>query len=136
MVRLRQDDNERSLMTESVRASRGKLRRSRAALEDAIERATSSGEKAIALYELALFHDNNSREAEAAPFYQRAIRTGLPTNLEAQALAWLASSLFKIGDPKGAMAQIRRTREIAKSRDLQEFLDRLEAHINRASRNS
>jgi hypothetical protein len=34
------------------------------------------------------------------------------------------------------MTQIRRTREIAKSRDLQEFLDRLEARINRASRNS
>ena len=122
-------------MTQSVHVS-GKLRRSLAALEDAVERATSSGERALALYELALFHDNNSREAEAVPFYQRAIRTGLPMNLEAQALAWLASSLYKIGDPKGAMTQFRRAREIAKSRDLRRFLDRFEARIDHASRNS
>jgi tetratricopeptide (TPR) repeat protein len=121
MVRLRQDDNERSLMTESVRASRGKLRRSRAALKDAVERATSSGERAIALYQLALFHDNNSREAKAIPLYEKALAIGMPTNLKAQALAWLASSLYKTGDPKRAMMQIRRARRITKRSDLPEI---------------
>jgi hypothetical protein len=56
----------------------------------------------------------------------------LPTNLKAQAFAWLASSLYKTGDSKGAKMQIRRAREIAKSGDLRKFLDRLEARITRS----
>jgi tetratricopeptide (TPR) repeat protein len=113
-----------------------KKRRSRAALEDAVERAISSGAKAIARYELALFHDNNSRESEAIPLYEKALANRLPRNLEAHALAWFASSLHKTGDPKRAMKQIRRAREVTRSRDLRKFLDGLEARVSRSLRKS
>src|SRR5208337_4593922 len=46
-----------------------RLRRSRTALEDAVERAASAQKKAIALYQLAVFHDNNARESVAIPLY-------------------------------------------------------------------
>ena len=113
-----------------------KKRRSRGALEDAVEQAGSARGKAIALFELALFHDNNSREAEAIPLYETALANGLPTNLKAQALTWLASSLYKTGDPKRAMMQIRRAREVAKSHDLRKFLHGLETRVHRSIRKS
>jgi tetratricopeptide (TPR) repeat protein len=107
-------------------------RRSRAALEDAVDRAASARGRAIALYQLALFHDNNSRETEAIPFYEAAIKNGLPTPLKAQALAWLASSLYKTGRRQHALTRIRQSREIARSRGLRKFLDSLETRIARS----
>lgn len=110
------------------------MRRSQAALEDAVERASSVHARAIALYRLALFHDNNSREAVAIPFYEKAIAFGLSPNLKAQALAWLSSSLYKTGNSKGALTRIDQAREIATSRELRKFLAGLEARINRRLR--
>jgi tetratricopeptide (TPR) repeat protein len=109
-----------------------KTRRSRAALEDAVDRASSACGKAIALYELALFHDNNSREAEAVPLYEEAIRAGLPRKLRAEALTWLASSLYKTDKPKDALRRIHQARDLA-PRELEKFLDRLEARVIAAS---
>jgi len=83
-------------------------RRSRAALEDAVDRAASARARAIALYQLALFHDNNSRESIAIPLYEKALRTGLRLDLKAQALAWLASSLYKTGRPQHALKKFVR----------------------------
>ncbi len=109
-------------------------RRSRAALADAVDRAASTRTEAIALYLLALFHDNNSREPEAIPLYEAAIKNGLPLPLKAEALAWLASSLYKTGAPKHALTRIRQSREIAKSHELRKFLDGLESRIIRSRR--
>ena len=106
--------------------------RSRTALEDAVDRAESARSKAIALYRLALFHDNNSRESVAIPLYESAIKNGLPLPLKAKALAWLASSFYKTGRPQHALTRMRQSREIAKSRELRRFLDGLEARIARS----
>lgn len=110
------------------------MKRSRTALEDAIDRAASARSKAVALYDLALFHDNNSRESIAVPLYEKALRTGLTPDLKAQALAWLASSLYKTSRPQHALKRIRQARDLAKSRELRKFLDRLEALIARPRR--
>ncbi len=69
------------------------MRRTRKALESNLEKAKTKSAKAIAYYELGLFHDNNGREAEAVPHYQNALKLGLDTHTKAKALAWLASSL-------------------------------------------
>jgi len=107
------------------------LRRSRTALEDAVERATSARKKAIALYQLAVFHDNNARESVAIPLYERALRAGLDPAMKAHTLGWLASSLYKTGKPTRALLCVRQARVIAKDRELSRFLEGLEARINR-----
>jgi hypothetical protein len=109
-------------------------RRNCAALEDAVDRAASARTKATALYQLAVFHDNNSRESIAIPLYEVALRSGLPPNLKAQALAWLASSLSKTGAPKRALGRIHQARNITKSLKLLKFLDGLESRITRSRR--
>jgi len=109
-----------------------RTRRSRVALEDAVDRATSARKKAIALYQLGLFHDNNARESVAIPLYERALRAGLENALKAQALAWLASSLYKTGGLRRALSRLRQAREIAKDRKLLKFLRGLEIRINRS----
>jgi tetratricopeptide (TPR) repeat protein len=107
-------------------------RRNRFALEDEVNRATSSGKKAVALYQLGVFHDNNTREALAIPLYEKALRVGLDPALKARALAWLASNLYKTGRPKPALSRVRQARGIAKDRELRKFLDGLEARILRS----
>jgi tetratricopeptide (TPR) repeat protein len=107
-----------------------KKRRNRAVLEDAVERAPSAREKAIAHFQIAVFHDNNSRESVAIPRYEKALQIGLNRALKAQALAWLASSLYKTGKPRRATSRLRQSRAIAKDRALLKFLDGLEARIN------
>ena len=108
------------------------MRRSRIALEDAVHRATSARKKAVALYQLSVFHDNNSREPLAIPLYEKALRAGLDHTVKAQALAWLASSLYKTGNPTRALSRIRQARDITKDGELRKFLDGLEARINRS----
>jgi tetratricopeptide (TPR) repeat protein len=105
------------------------MRRSRVALEAAVDRATSARKRGIALYQLGVFHDNNSREALAIPLYEKALRVGLAPTLKAKTLAWLASSLFKTGKPRDALRRIRQARGIAKDRGLRKFLDGLEARM-------
>jgi len=112
-----------------------KRRRSRAVLEAEVDRAKSLRHKAIALYRLALFHDNNTRESDAIPLYEKALKTGLDAALKAKAIAWLTSSLHKTGEPQRAMSRLRQAREIArrtKNASLQKFLDGLEARIARS----
>jgi tetratricopeptide (TPR) repeat protein len=110
-------------------------RRSCAGLEAEVDRAISPRQKAIALYQLGLFHDNNARESDAIPLYEKALKAGLDTALKAKALAWLASSLYKTGKPKSAMTRIRQSRAIVtrtKDASLEKFLDGLEARIARS----
>jgi tetratricopeptide (TPR) repeat protein len=109
-------------------------RRRRASLEEAVERATTKNRRAIALYELGLFRDNNARERDAIPLYERAIKAGLDPALKAKALAWLASSLYKTGQLRRAMSRIQQSRQIARTiddSDLQKFLDGLETRVRR-----
>ena len=80
-------------------------RRSTHALLADVENARSDSEKAQAHFKLALFHDNNGREAVAIPHYREALRLGLDRKSEAEALAWLASSLYKTSEPREAMVR-------------------------------
>jgi|SRR5579871_2595401 len=107
-------------------------RRSRAKLEDAIAAARHTSTKAHAHYAIALFHDNNSREAEAIPHYKQAIALGLPRLIRAQALAWLASSLYKTGAPEEALANLAKAKQLASDPELLRFLEGLERRINRS----
>ena len=79
--------------------SQGPLRkrRSLASLTSALDQASTKSAKAHAHFNLALFHDNNGREAQAIPHYKSAIALGVDSAVEPKALAWLASSLYKTG---------------------------------------
>ena len=103
-------------------------RRTRQALESNIEKAKTKSAKAIACYELGLFHDNNDREAEAIPFYRNAIRSGLDEALRAKALAWLASSLYKTGKPEEALRCVNQAMRIADA-ELLKFLKKLQKRL-------
>lgn len=102
--------------------------RTRKQLEIGIQKAKNGKEKAIAYYNLGLFHDNNGREAEAIPNYLQAIKFKLEKDLKSKALAWLASSLYKTGKPKEALKKIKQSMEIA-DKGLQNFLIGLEKRI-------
>jgi tetratricopeptide (TPR) repeat protein len=97
-------------------------------LEAAVAAAGLS-ERAQAHYELALFHDNNSREAEAIPHYRAALAAGLPPARRAEALAWLASSLMKTGAPDKALKLAAEARALTQEDPLREFLDGLDRRI-------
>ncbi|MCI0440137.1 MAG: tetratricopeptide repeat protein [Chloroflexi bacterium] len=107
------------------------MRRSRKQLELAVEAAESSQEKAIACYNLGLFHDNNSRESEAIPWYEQALALGLTGEMKAQALAWLASSLYKTGNPQMAMEKAQESFSATSDSSLKRFLSGLEKRIHR-----
>jgi tetratricopeptide (TPR) repeat protein len=110
-----------------------KSRRNRRQLEEALAAARSgAANKARAHYALALFHDNNSREAEAIPHYKRAIALGLSRPVKAQALAWLASSLYKTGFPEEALATLKKAKRLASNPQLRGFLEGLERRISRS----
>jgi tetratricopeptide (TPR) repeat protein len=108
-----------------------RVRRSIDGLEANLARAPSVKAKAIAHYQLGLFHDNNSREAEAIPHYRSAIALGLPRTVEAEALAWLASSLYKTGSADAARRAVQKSLRLAADPHLCRFLSRLEGRINR-----
>lgn len=107
------------------------MRRSRRKLEEAIVRARTQSAKALAYYRLGLFHDNNSREPEAIPNYEMALKIGLDKNTKARALAWLASSLWKTGKPRQALQRLRQAESIATNNNLQRFLIGLKQRIER-----
>ena len=71
------------------------MRRNANQLERAVEAARTERAQALALYRLAVFHDNNSREAAVIPYYRRALSLRLDRRHAARAAAWLASSLYK-----------------------------------------
>ena len=108
-----------------------KKRRSLATLLRALEEAGADDSRALAHFELALFHDNNSREAEAVPHYEAAIGLGLDKKRNAEALAWLASSLYKTGRPQDALRRLTQARAVALDAKLGRFLDGLERRIRR-----
>lgn len=108
-----------------------KKRRSLATLLRAVEKAGADDSRALAHFELAVFHDNNSREAEAVPHYEAAIALGLDKKRNAEALAWLASSLYKTGRPQDAMGRLMQARAVAREAKLGRFLDGLEGRIRR-----
>lgn len=107
-------------------------RRSFQALKAEIEGARTKRERALAFYNLALFHDNNSREPEAIPNYEAALRLGLIGETRAKAFAWLASSLHKTGCPGRARVALENARAQTRDRGLKKFLDGLERRIRRA----
>ncbi len=109
-----------------------KHRRNLAQLQLAIERARTQSARASAYYLLALFHDNNAREAEAIPNYEEALRLGLSGETRAQAFAWLASSLHKTGHPRRAIRSLAQARAATRDAALKKFLDGLERRIRRA----
>ncbi len=88
--------------------------------------------KALAHFQLALFHDNNSREHDAILHYQAALRLGLDSTRRAEALAWLASSLYKTGRPRIALKKIAESRNQTTDPGLRTFLDGLERRVHRA----
>jgi tetratricopeptide (TPR) repeat protein len=108
-------------------------RRSRVALEQAIERARTKRERALAYHHVAVFHDNNLREAEAIPHYRRALALGLDKATRARALAWLASSLYKTGQPKAALRSIAQASQLGEPA-LEQFLARLKRRVERQDR--
>jgi tetratricopeptide (TPR) repeat protein len=79
------------------------LRRNLAQLKQSVTDAQTDRERAVALYDLALFQDNNGRETDAITKYRQALRLGLDNESRVCALAWLASSLFKTGQYAAAM---------------------------------
>lgn len=107
-------------------------RRSLVALLRAVEEAATDDSRALAHFELALFHDNNSREAEAVPHYEAAISLGLDRKSHAEALAWLASSLYKTGRPQDAIQRLTQARATTQDIGLRRFLNRLERRVNRS----
>jgi tetratricopeptide (TPR) repeat protein len=97
-------------------------RRNRDALERAVDAALTNSEMSLARYNLALFHDNNSREAEAIPHYEAALELGLSGPLRARCLAFLASSLMKTGREQEAHGRAQEAAELADEPDLMRFI--------------
>ena len=106
------------------------MRRSRRDLENAILNAATPPEAASAHFELALFHDNNNREAEAIPHYEEALRLVLPSEQRAKCLAWLASSLYKTEKFQEALARADESATLADS-ELTKWLSGLRRRIKR-----
>jgi Tetratrico peptide repeat len=107
------------------------IRRRLSELEQGLLDARSRSAKALAHSRLAVFHDNNGREAEAIPHYRAAIRQGLRGIQAAQAHAWLASSYWKVGRPRQALAWIAALRRRRLSADLHAWVGRLEGRVRR-----
>ena len=98
-------------------------------LELHVREARTQSRLALAHYELALFHDNNSREADAIPHYEAALEYGLPADRRADCFAWLASSLYKTGRPTEALDRLRSSQRLTTDTELRRFLTGLERRI-------
>lgn len=108
-------------------------RRSLVSLTAALDQATTKKAMAQAHYDLALFHDNNGREAKAIPHYREALALGIDPGLEAEAFAWLASSVFKTGSHTEAASSANRALCLTQDPSLRQFLVRLLRRIDRAA---
>lgn len=115
--------------------SQGPLRkrRSLASLTSALCAASTKSAKAQAHFNLALFHDNNAREAQAIPHYRRALGLGLDSAVVPKALAWLASSLYKTGHDSEARRQALHALSLSTDPALSGFLTRLLRRIERGA---
>lgn len=107
-------------------------RRSLKILQRVINAAKTKKQKAIAFYNLGLFHDNNGREREAIPNYLNALKLGLNAATRAKALAWLASSLYKTGRPGEGLRRCKESLRITKDKKLRKFLLGLERQIGKS----
>lgn len=67
----------------------------------------------------------------AIPNYEKALRLGLDKKKRTEALAWLASSLYKTGKPKGALTRLNTSLGITKDDSLKKFLQRLKQKIKK-----
>ena len=112
---------------------RPRKRRSLVSLTAALDQATTKTSKARAHYDIALFHDNNGREAQAIPHYREALALGIDPGLEAEAFAWLASSLFKTGSHREASLSARQALCLTDDPSLRRFLVRLQRRVERAA---
>ena len=112
---------------------RPRKRRSLVLLTAALDQATTKKAKARTHYDLALFHDNNGREAQAIPHYRKALALGIDPDIETQAFAWLASSLFKTGRRTEASLSARQALSLTDDPSLRRFLVRLLRRIDRAA---
>ncbi len=108
-------------------------RRSLASLQSALDQAATKSTKVDAHFNLALFHDNNGREAQAIPHYRSALALGMDSAVEPKALAWLASSLYKTGHDSEARRQALRALSLSKDPALSGFLTRLLRHTDRGA---
>jgi hypothetical protein len=106
-------------------------RRSQKALEAAVQGASNNAAKAIANYELGLFHDNNGREAAAIPHYRAALTLGLDDETRAKCLAWLASSFYKTGQSSRALACAIEAEALSRDVELNRFITGLKRRIER-----
>jgi hypothetical protein len=106
-------------------------RRHAEVLKLAVLRARSTSARARAHYHLAVFHDRNSREADAIPHYRAALRLGLPAKTRPAALAWLASSLYKTGQPKAALRCVLAAEYASPSPPPRRFLAGLKRRIEK-----
>jgi hypothetical protein len=101
-------------------------------LERQVADAKSKIEAAQAHYELALFHDNNSREADAIPHYETALTLRLNPAILPYCLAYLASSLHKTGHPREARRRALEAEAASVNPALTRFLAGLKLRICRA----
>jgi len=106
------------------------MRRTVRQLEIALHRATTRREKALAHFHLAIFHDNNGREEIAISHYMIALHLGLDGKRKSEAYAWLASSLYKTGQPKQARKHLMQSLRLARDAELKNFLVGLERKFN------
>lgn len=106
--------------------------RNRKRLEMAVSAAKTSSKRALAHYNFGLFHDNNAREPEAIPNYEKAIKLGLDQQTKAKALAWLASSLYKTNKPSKGLKKLKESFSLTTDEKLKKFLAGLEKRIQKA----
>jgi hypothetical protein len=106
-------------------------RRSRRDLEERLTALPRGPELASAFYELALFHDNNSREVDAIPHYAAALLLDLDATKRPYCLAYLASSLYKTGRFGDAMKRADKALGESTDPDLTRFVTRLLSRIER-----
>ncbi len=111
-----------------------RTRRTLIALEAKLEQARSREERTDAHFQLALFHDNNSREAAAVPHYRAALRLGLKGEQRAQALTWLASSFYKTGQSAEAKSCAAQALRVTSDASLLKFLVGLHRRIDNAEK--
>jgi tetratricopeptide (TPR) repeat protein len=108
-----------------------KRRRSLPELEHRLTTIPPGPGLAHAHYDLALFHDNNSREADAIPHYEEALLQNLDATARPYCLAYLASSLYKIGQLDDAKDRATEALSESDDQDLTNFVVGLLSRIER-----
>lgn len=101
-------------------------------LEEELADSKTALAKAEAHFALAVFHDNNSREAAAIPHYVLALKSGLQGLDKARAHAYLASSLWKVGKSKEALKVISDSERLRMPIDLANWIGRLKQRVLRS----